>query len=108
MFRWRPIRDLAAARVHRTIPCRHNSAHSNISSGVLPLDFLTVSIAMSIGTAVAWLVALYTTRGSYLLFWNTFFGMAGAFLCLWTAAEMTPALRLIVLVIAGPVCAALA
>ena len=63
---------------------------------------------MSIGTAVAWLVALYTTRGSSLLFWNTFFGMAGAFLCLWAAAEMTPALRLIVLVIAGPVCAAVA
>ena len=70
------------------------------------MDFLTVSLCMSIGTAVAWLFALYTPRGSYLLFWNTFFGMAGAFLCLWAIAWMSPTLRLVVLVIAAPLCAA--
>lgn len=72
------------------------------------MDFLTVSLCMSIGTAVAWLVALYTPGGTYLLFWNTFFGMLGAFLCLWAIVSIAPAFRVVVLVIAGPVCAWLA
>lgn len=71
------------------------------------MDFLTVSLCMSIGTAVAWLVALYTPGGAHLLFWNTFFGMLGAFLSLWAIVSMAPALRVVALVIAGPFCALL-
>jgi hypothetical protein len=30
-----------------------------------------------IGTAVVWLIALYTEHGARLLIWNTMFGMMG-------------------------------
>ena len=69
------------------------------------MDFLTVSLCMSIGTAVAWLVALYTPGGTYRLFWNTAFGMLGAGLCLLALLWLAPPLRVVGLVIAGPVCA---
>jgi hypothetical protein len=72
------------------------------------LDILTITLCMSIGSAVAWLVALYTPGGAYLLFWNTLFGMMGAALCALAIAWIAPALGVAALVIAGPVCAGLA
>jgi len=72
------------------------------------MDFLTVSLSMSIGCAVAWLIALYTPQGERLLFWNTAFGMLGAALCLAALVWTAPVFRVVGLVIAGPVCAWLA
>ena len=69
------------------------------------MDFLTVTLCMCIGTAVAWLFALYTPRGAHLLFWNTFFGMLGAALCALAIFRFAPVLSVVGLVIAGPLCA---
>jgi len=69
------------------------------------MDFLTVSLSMSIGCAVAWLIALYTPHGERLLFWNTAFGMLGAALCLAALVWIAPEFRVVGLVIAGPFCA---
>ena len=71
------------------------------------MDILTIALCMSIGSAVAWLIALYTHRGVHLLFWNTFFGMAGAALCALLIAWTAPALGVVGLVIAGPIFAVL-
>ena len=71
------------------------------------MDFLTVTLCMCIGTAVAWLFALYTPRGAHLLFWNTFFGMLGAALCALAIFRFAPVLGVVGLVIAGPLCAVL-
>jgi hypothetical protein len=72
------------------------------------LDNLTIALCMSIGSAAAWLIALYTPGGAYLLFWNTLFGMTGAALCALAIPWIAPALGVAALVIAGPVCAGLA
>ena len=72
------------------------------------LDILTVALCMSIGTAVAWLVALYSDRGPYLLLWDNMFGMTGAALCAAAIAWLAPAVGAVGLVIAGPLCAYLA
>ena len=72
------------------------------------MDFLTATLCMSIGTAVAWLIALYTPGGAYLLFWNTFFGMLGTALCAWAIIAFAPVLGVVGLVIAGPFFALLA
>ncbi len=69
---------------------------------------LIVVLCMCIGSAVAWLVALYAERGAYLLFWNTFFGMAGAALCALAIAWVAPKVGLVGLVIGGPPLAFLA
>jgi hypothetical protein len=53
------------------------------------LDFLVGCICLSIGCAVAWVLALYTPRGEAFLLGDTFFATAGAVLCAlilwWTA-----------------------
>ena len=69
------------------------------------MDILTVALCLSIGTAVAWLVALYSDRGPYLLLWDNMFGMTGAALCAVAIAWLAPAAGAVGLVIAGPVCA---
>jgi hypothetical protein len=72
------------------------------------VDLLTASLCMSIGTAVAWLIALYTEDGAHRLFWNTFFGMLGAFLCALAILRFAPVLGVVGLVMAGPIAAWLA
>ena len=62
---------------------------------------------MCIGTAVAWLIALYTEHGARLLFWNTLFGMVGAALCGVAIAWAAPAYAVLGLVVAGPFCSLL-
>src|SRR5687768_14878411 len=62
---------------------------------------------MSIGNAVAWLIALYTERGVPLLLWDVPFATIGAALCAISVAWIEPKLVVVGLVTAGPVCAAL-
>jgi hypothetical protein len=50
------------------------------------LDILTIALCISIGSAVAWLLALYTDRGVHALLWDTLFATAGAALCALTLA----------------------
>ena len=69
------------------------------------MDFLTVTLCMCIGCAVAWSIALYTERGYRWLIWDTFAGMAGAALCALAIAWLAPRFIIVGLVIAGPVCA---
>jgi hypothetical protein len=55
------------------------------------LDFLVGCICLSIGCAVAWLLALYTPRGETMLLGDTFVATAGAVLCaliLWWIAPV--------------------
>jgi hypothetical protein len=58
---------------------------------------------MSIGNAVAWLIALYTERGVRLLLWDVPFATIGAAVCAISVAWIV----VVGLVTAGPVCAAL-
>ena len=72
------------------------------------MDILTIALCMSIGSAVAWLMALYTSRGVQLLLWDMPFAMAGAALCALAIAAIAPAFVVVGLVMAGPFCAVFA
>jgi uncharacterized membrane protein len=71
------------------------------------VDILTMATCLSIGSAVSWLIALYTRRGTEFLLWDFPFAVAGAALCAVAVAWVTPTLGIVGLVIAGPVFAAL-
>jgi hypothetical protein len=71
------------------------------------LDILTIALCISIGNAVAWLIALYTDRGVQLLLWDVPFATAGAALCALVVAWIAPTLGVVGLVTAGPLCAVL-
>jgi hypothetical protein len=71
------------------------------------LDILTIALCISIGNAVAWLIALYTDRGVQLLLWDVPFATAGAALCALAVAWIAPTLGVVGLVTAGPLCAVL-
>ena len=71
------------------------------------MDILTIALCLSVGSAVAWLVALYTKRGVQQLLWDVPFAIAGAALCALAAAWIAPKLVVVSLVTAGPVCAVL-
>jgi hypothetical protein len=71
------------------------------------LDILTIALCISIGNAVAWLIALYTDRGVQLLLWDVPFATAGAALCALAIAWIAPTLGVVGLVTAGPLCAVL-
>ncbi len=71
------------------------------------METLTIAMSMSIGCAVAWLIALYSERGPTLLIWDTLFGMTGAALCALAVAWIDLALGIIWLLVAGPPCAVL-
>jgi uncharacterized membrane protein YfcA len=70
------------------------------------VDILTMAACLSIGSAVAWLIALYTQRGVRLLLWDFPFAVAGAALCAVVADWFAPKLGIIVLVTVGPLLAA--
>lgn len=72
------------------------------------MDILTIALCMSIGSAVAWLMALYTERGVELLLWDMPFAMAGAALCALAIAAIAPAFVVVGLLMAGPFCAVVA
>jgi hypothetical protein len=71
-------------------------------------EMLTIALCLSIGCAVAWLFALYSARGPYLLLWDTALGMIGAALCAAAIYYFAPRLDVVGLVMAGPICAAVA
>jgi hypothetical protein len=71
------------------------------------LDNLGIALCLSIGCAVPWVLALCTKRGERLLLWDTALAMAGAALCALALSSASPTVRLIGLVVAGPLCAAL-
>jgi uncharacterized membrane protein YfcA len=66
-----------------------------------------MALCMSVGSAVAWLIALYTERGVRRLLWDFPFATAGAALCALAIAWIDPRFVMIGLVTAGPLCAAL-
>ena len=68
------------------------------------MDILTIALCMSIGQAVAWLIALYTERGVHSLLWDMLFATAGAAMCAAAITSVAPTLTVVVLVIAGPLC----
>ena len=66
------------------------------------MDTLSIALCISIGSCVAWLVALYTPAGTLSLLWNVPFGMAGAALCALAITWLAPWLGIAGLVIAAP------
>jgi hypothetical protein len=66
------------------------------------MNTLTIALCISIGSCVAWLIALYTRDGTRMLLWNFPFGVAGAALCALIIAWLAPWLGVVGLVIAGP------
>jgi hypothetical protein len=72
------------------------------------LEFLIGILCISIGCAVAWILALYTRRGVRNLIWDTFLGAAGAAICAWVIVFFAPVLGAVGLVIGGPVFALVA
>lgn len=70
------------------------------------MDNLTIVLCLSIGCAVPWVLALQTKRGERLLLWDTALAMTGAALCALAVAWASPTVRLVTLVVAGPLCAA--
>ncbi len=71
------------------------------------MDNLTIALCLSIGCAVPWVLALCTKRGERLLLWDTALAMAGAALCALAVSWTSPTVRLVGLVVAGPLCAVL-
>lgn len=71
------------------------------------MDYLTGILCLCIGQAVAWLIAIYSERGAYLLLWDSLFATTGAFLCALAINWIAPTLGVIGLVTAGPLCALL-
>ena len=66
-----------------------------------------MALIMSIGSAVAWLVALYSSRGPAYLILDVAFGMIGAILCALAITWFDDRFRVAGLVMAGPFCALL-
>jgi hypothetical protein len=92
------------------VPSRQEFFFANVMGkvkGRAAVDILTIALCMSIGNAVAWLIALYTERGVRLLLWDVPFATIGAALCAISIAWIEPKLVVVGLVTAGPVCAAL-
>ena len=72
------------------------------------MDNLTIAICLSIGCAVPWLMALYTARGERRLLSDTLLAVAGASACAFAVSFASPTIRLVALVLAGPLFAVLA
>jgi hypothetical protein len=66
------------------------------------LDFLVGCISLSIGCAVAWILALYTSRGETHLIGDTFVATAGAVLCALLLWWIAPAYIVVGLPLVGP------
>jgi len=72
------------------------------------LDNLTIAICLSIGCAIPWVMALYTQRGERRLLSDTLLAVAGAAACAFAVSFTSPTIRLVALVLAGPLFAVLA
>jgi uncharacterized membrane protein len=71
------------------------------------MDILTMATCLSVGSAVSWLIALDTRRGTEFLLWDFPFAVAGAALCAVAVAWIAPRFGIVALVTVGPVFAAL-
>jgi hypothetical protein len=71
-------------------------------------DTLIIALCLSIGCAVAWMLALYTARGERRLLSDMALAIVGAAACAFALSWASPTVRLVALVIAGPVCGVLA
>jgi hypothetical protein len=71
-------------------------------------DTLIIALCLSIGCAVAWMMALYTARGERRLLSDMGLAIVGAAACAFALAWASPTVRLVALVTAGPVCGVLA
>ena len=65
------------------------------------MDFLVGVLCISIGCAMAWVLALYTGRGPAQLIADTALGIAGVAICAYVLADLTPVLRLAGVVVLG-------
>ena len=72
------------------------------------MDFVIGCLCLSIGCAVAWLLALYTPRGEQMLIGDTFAGTAGAALCALVLWWIAPVYIVVGLLVLGPILARLA
>lgn len=72
------------------------------------MDDLTIALVLCIGSAAAWLMALYSKRGVRLLIWNVLFGIAGAALSALALSWTGPGFRALGLFTAVPLSAVLA
>jgi hypothetical protein len=72
------------------------------------MNTLSIALCISIGSCVAWLIALYRPDGTSSLLWNFPLGMAGAALSALAIAWLAPWLGIAGLVILGPFGALLA
>jgi hypothetical protein len=66
------------------------------------LDFVVGCISLSIGCAVAWLLALYTPRGETHLIGDTFVATVGAVLCALLLWWIEPTYTVVGLLFIGP------
>ena len=67
------------------------------------LDFVVGCLSLSIGCAVAWLLALYTSRGERMLIGDTFAATAGAALSALAFWWIAPTYTVVGLLLLGPV-----
>ena len=72
------------------------------------MDFVVGCLCLSIGCAVAWLMALYTPRGEQMLIWDTVVGTAGAVLSALILWWIAPIYIVVGLLFLGPIFARLA
>ena len=73
----------------------------------MTLDNLTIALCLSIGCAVPWLMALYTERGERRLLSDTLLAIVGAAACAFAVSFVSPTIRLVALVLVGPLFAVL-
>lgn len=72
------------------------------------MDILTLALCISIGSAVPWLIAVYSDDGARQLIWNSVFGMAGIAFGACVFNWLSPVYSLIALITAGPLVTLLA
>ncbi len=66
------------------------------------MDFIVGCLSLSIGCAVAWLLALYTSRGEKMLIGDTFAATAGAVLSALILWWIAPVYIVVGLLVLGP------
>jgi hypothetical protein len=69
------------------------------------LDNLTIALCISIGSGVAWLVAIYLDKGARQLIGNNILGLAGTGLGASAFNWISPTYGIVALILVGPVVA---
>jgi hypothetical protein len=71
-------------------------------------DTLIIALCLSIGCAVAWMMALYTARGERRLLSDMALAIVGVAVCAFALSWTSPTVWLVALLITGPICGVLA